>query len=91
MEIIIAIIAALVGGLFFYKNKADKVSVDGKLAETKGQDRGLQNEAEEIKKAIEMLDKGIEAARKEREAEKQKKKSMTLAERRESIKKGRKK
>lgn len=88
MEYIIGLILALVGGLFFYKNKADKASVDGKLAETRGRDKELELSQEELEKQIAELDKGIEKMKADREAKKIKEDNMTLAERRERIKKG---
>ena len=90
MELIIGLIVALFGGLIFYKKKADKAAVDTKLAKTRGQDIALKEQQDEVKAAIETLDKGIEAMKKEKEAKdlKRKNKYMSLKERKERIKKG---
>jgi len=88
MEIIIGIIVALFGGLIFYKKKADKSAVDAKLGETKGKDAVLEEAAAELKAQIAEIDNNLEKIRKDKEAERVKSKNLTLAERRERIKKG---
>lgn len=91
MEIIIGIIMALVGGLFFYKKKADKAAVDGKLAKTKGQDQELELKQEDLERMIAEIDDNIKALEVKKKADKNKRKNMTLAERRDAIRKGKKK
>lgn len=88
MEYIIGIIVALLGGVFYFKKKADNKAVEAKLAHTKGRDKELSDAAADLKKQIAELDAGIERARKEREARKERDKNMTLAERRKRIKEG---
>lgn len=88
MEILIGIIVALLGGLFHFKNKADKAAVKAKLAKTEGRDEELKLEKGEIEGLIAEIDKNIEKMNKEREEKKNKEDNLTLAERRERIKKG---
>lgn len=90
MEAIIAIIVAALGGLLYYKNKADKASVAAKLARTEAEDRALKEQQVEVAKAIKVLDDGIEQARRDREIEMKKREldSLSLAERRDRIRKG---
>ena len=87
MEYLIGLIAALIGGIFFYKKKADKNAIDAKLAETKGKDSALIDEAKEVRLAIEEIDKNLKKIKEEREVERKKRKYMTLKERAELAKK----
>jgi len=86
MEYLISIIVALLGGLFYFKNKADQVSANERIAETKGRDRELAERQADIEQAIKDLDDGIRKMNEEREAERQREKNMTLKERAEAAK-----
>lgn len=87
MEYILGIIAALIGGLFFYKKKADKVAIDAKLSESKGRDRELREQELDLKDAIAEIDANLEKIRKEREAKNNR--TKTLKEIRDELKKKR--
>ncbi len=87
MEYLIGIIVALLGGLLFYKKKADKNAVDSKLAETKGRDAELQVSQEEVAEAIKELDKGIKQMAKEKAKADKDRKNMTLKERADEARK----
>lgn len=91
MEYIIGVILALLGGLFFYKKKADKAAVDSKLAEAKGKDSILEGEQFDLKEEIKKIDERLELIRKEREASnKENTKNLSLKEIRDRIKNGKK-
>lgn len=81
MEYIIGVIVALIAGLLFYRNKAKEAQVDSKLAETKGRDRELKLVHNDIKNAIEDIDKGIKKIKEERKTKNNK--QLTLEERAE--------
>jgi type IV secretory pathway VirB6-like protein len=90
MDALFAIIVAAIGGLLYYKNKADKASVEAKLARTQAEDQALKEQQQEVAKAIDILNKGIDQARKDREIELRKREhdSLSLKERADRIKKG---
>lgn len=88
MEILIGIIVALLGGVFYFKNKADEKSVESKLAAIKGQDKELEITEEELKAQIAEMDNNIKRIRKERKESKKNIKDLSLAERRKRIKEG---
>lgn len=66
MEYIIAVIVSLVGAVLFYRNKANKAEVNSILSETKGRDKELKGQQEEVEAAISELDEGVRRIRKER-------------------------
>ena len=88
MEIIAGIIVALLGGLFFFKKKADKAAVDSKLAETRGRDQELEISENELEAAIAEIDENLTKIKEERDKRRNEDRNMTLAERRARIKKG---
>lgn len=87
MEYIIGIIVALIGGVFYFKNKADSATVDSKLAKTKGRDIELENHRKIVAEAIKEIDENIEKAKAQRKQEKNNLKNMSLKERAEAAKK----
>ena len=91
MEYLIAIIGLLVGAVAFFKNKADKSAAAEKVAETKGRDKELQVQQEDIEVAKEALNAGIEKLKAEREAQRQRDENMTLKERADRLRKESKK
>ncbi len=88
MEYLIGVLVALLGGIFYYKKKADDAIVDSKLAETKGKDEVLKQRQEELKSAIKEIDDNIKKMNENREVEKKKNDNLTLAELRDKIRKG---
>jgi len=93
MEALVAIIIALLGGLFYFKKQSDKAKTDALIARTLGKDAALKEHQELIESAIAALDAGMAKAKKEREdaARKDKEDSLTLKERADRIKNGLKK
>lgn len=87
MEYLIGIILALLGGLIFYKKKADNNAVDVKLAKTKGRDAELQVSQEEVESAIREIDSRIEEIKKEKKERDKDRKNLSLKERAEEAKK----
>jgi predicted nucleic acid-binding Zn-ribbon protein len=89
MELLVGLVVTLLGGLVFFKRKADKAEVDAKLAEVRGRDAALKEQQEELEAAIRTLDNGIEAMKKTRELEARKRAedNLTLKERADRIKK----
>lgn len=87
MEYIIGLIAVLFGAVLFYKNKAKDAEINSKLAETRGRDKELKAEHNDIKNAIKDIDKGIEEAREEYKTKRNKLKNMTLKERADAARK----
>lgn len=81
MEYAVSVIVALIVGLLFYRNKAKEAQVNSKLAETKGQDKELKVIHNDIKNAIEDIDKGINKIKEERKTKNNK--QLTLEERAE--------
>lgn len=67
MDYLIGIILALVGGLLYFKGKADKAAAGSKIANTKGRDQELSERQEEIEKAIQELDAGIKKMKENKE------------------------
>ena len=88
MEYLIALLVALFGGAMFFKRKADKAIVDSKLALTKGRDIELKLTQDDLRKSIAEMDAGLERVKKNRDTERENTKDLTLAERRDRIKKG---
>lgn len=88
MEYLIGLLVALLGGVFYFKTKADNAAIESKLAHTKGRDKELEMTENELKAAIEEIDKNVDKIVKERAEAKVKNDNMTLAERRARIKKG---
>lgn len=90
MEYLIALVGILSGLVFYFFKKSQSASVDAKLAETKGQDTQLQATQQEIEAAILELDKGINAAKAQKEAEAKKAAddNMSLKERADRLRKG---
>ena len=86
MEYLLGIIAALLGGIFYYRNKAKKSEIEAMLKETKVKDEALKQEEKLIEDAIAALDAGIQAIKKEKEEAAEKRKNMTLKERKEEAK-----
>lgn len=87
MEYIIGLIVALFAGLLFFEKKSKDNAAKAKLAEAKGQDKELAIQQEEVIKAIEDLDAGVDKLEEERKAEAEKRKNMTLKERADEAKK----
>lgn len=87
MEYLIGIIVALLGGVFFYRNKAKNNRVDAILAETKGTDRELAEQESLVIQAIKDIDDGIRKEKEKRKAQADKRKNMTLKERADEAKK----
>jgi hypothetical protein len=83
MEYIIGILFAAIGGVFYFKSKADKAAVDAKLAHIKGRDKELKEQQEELGKVMDFLDEQIKQAKTSSEVKKKIRKHMTLKERRE--------
>jgi len=88
MEYIVGIIAALLGAVFHFRNQAKKSAVEAKLAEARGKDKILKQQAEELKAMIGEIDAGLEKAKEAREVKKKVKKNRSLSEIKDSIKKG---
>lgn len=90
MEYLIGLLIAAIGGLLFFKNKADKATADAKLAEVKGRDKELQITQKELQDFINQVDTNIAKmkAQQEQEARKRKENNMSLKERADRIKKG---
>lgn len=87
MELIAAIIVGLLGfGVYQYQAKK-KAQQDAKLGEARGQDAELKITQDDLNRMIGEIDQGIEDMKKAREAEKAKKDSMTLKERRDALRK----
>jgi len=91
MELLIALLAFAFGGWFLSVNKARKAETEAKLARAKAADQALKEHQEEIQKAVETLNAGIEKAKAEREAKRLADERMTLKERAERYKKEMKK
>lgn len=89
MEALVLLLLSILGGLFYYKQKATKAEVAKKLAKTTAIDIALREQQGEIEAAIAALDAGIEKAKVEREIQKRKEEfdSLTLKQRADLIKK----
>lgn len=83
MEILIGLLVAAFGGVFFFKNKADKAAVDAKFATLKAKDEDLKKRQGELDELIGIVDEGIKLAEEKKAAAKDKRKNMSLIERRE--------
>ena len=81
-------ILAVLGFVFFFlvKNRS-QAETDARLAETAKKDAQLKVQQADTQKMISEIDAGIEKARLEREAIREKEKNMTLAERAERMRK----
>jgi len=89
MEIIVMLITALIGGIFYFKRKADKVEQDKKIVEAKAQDKALREYQDELERQIAVLDAGIKKMKQEKiDKDAKRKKYLTLKERSEKLKKG---
>jgi len=88
MEMLIGLLIAALGGLFYFKNRADKAEINSKLAETKGKDSELKKEELRLKDAIAEIDNNIAKAKEDRDKILAARKNKTLQEIRDSIKKG---
>lgn len=88
MEIIIGILAAILGGMFLHSRNASKVAA--KQRETEIRDQALKEQQEAVQGAIKALDEGIEKAKRDKELldAKNARRNLTLKERAEQIKKG---
>jgi hypothetical protein len=82
MEYIIAVIGALIGGVFFFKGKAEKNAAKAMMAETKAKDAELEKKGKVYDEMIGIVDDTIKQAALKKEEDKKKRKYMTLAERR---------
>lgn len=87
MSYVLALIVAALGGLLFFRKKQDVQSV---LVETQTKDQALSEQQKEVDAVIATLDAGIAKMKAEREAgaRKQAEDNLTLAERRDRLKKG---
>lgn len=83
MEYLVGLLVAALGGIFYFKNKADEASVDAKLAQIKGKDEELKKQQEEVGKVIGFLDEQIKQAKSAAEIKSKKRTFMTLKERKE--------
>jgi len=82
MDILIALLIAALGGVFYFKKKADESAIDAKLGKTKGQDLELKKEQMTLKEAIKQIDENIKKLRESKTSQKDK----TLAEVKEDLK-----
>ena len=69
MEYIIGLLVALIGAVFFFKNKADKAKLDALLSETRGRDKELQEQQKDVENAIDEIDAGIKKLKQDRKKE----------------------
>jgi len=88
MEYLIGLLVAALGGIFYYKKKAGDAVVEAKLAEAKGRDAELKQQAKEVTAAIKEIDESLAKIKAKREAEKKKNDNLTLVQLRDKIKKG---
>lgn len=86
MEYLVGIIVALLGGLFYFKNKADQAGANERIAEIKGRDRELAERQADVEQAIKDLDDGIRKMNEKKKSEDKNYKNMTLKERAEAAK-----
>lgn len=87
MEYLVAIILALLGGIIVLNKQKKDAQSDAKIAETKGKDSELAKQQVKLKDEINKIDESIEDMKREKEAEYQRRKNMTLKERAEEAKK----
>ena len=83
MEYIVGLLLAALGGVFYFKGKADKAAVDAKLANLKGRDTELKKKEEELNEMINIVDEGLKLVEEKKEEAKKKRKHMSLKERRD--------
>jgi len=88
MEYLVGLLIAALGGVFYFKNKADNKAVEVKLAESKGKDEVLAQEQFDLEAAIQEIDNNIAKVKKEKEDAKKKNDNLSLAEIRDQIRKG---
>jgi len=81
MEYLIGLLVAALGGVFYFKKKADEAVVEAKLAETKGRDAELKKRQEDVRVAISEIDDSLKKIKAKREADRVKLDNMTLKER----------
>lgn len=86
MEYLVGLVLALLGGIFYFKGKADKAAVGARIAVTKAKDEALAEEEKLVEEAIQALNEAIITTEEKRKAELKKRKSMTLKERAEEAK-----
>lgn len=83
MEYLIGIIVALIGGVFYFKGKADKADAGSRISLTKGRDIELADQQSIVEQAILDLEEGIKALDEKRKHQKKVHKTKTLKERAE--------
>ena len=82
MEYIVGLLFAALGGIFFFKSKADKSAVEAKLAVLKAKDEELVKKGKVYDEMIGIVDDTLKQAEIKKEEDKKKRKYMTLGERR---------
>lgn len=88
MEYLLGLLVAVLGGLFYFKNKSDKAESEVRLGETKIKDAKLETEQVNVQEQVKAIDEGIERMKQERLAERERRKNMSLKELAEEIRKG---
>ena len=81
MEYILGLIIALIGGVVYFKNKAEDNAVKSELAETMGRDKELREQQEDVEAAISEIDKGIAKVKEDRARRRSEAKKETMEER----------
>lgn len=81
MEYLIGLLVIAIGAAFYFKRKADDNRVDAIMGETRGRDRELREQQEDVEAAIRDLDKGISEIEREREKQKKEREKKSKEER----------
>lgn len=90
MEILVGVIVALIGLLFYKNGELKKAKVASILGNVKGQDKQLVKDQELIMSAVNEIDERIKAITAQKEAEvkeRQRQESLTLKQRAEEARK----